>query len=378
MQTRILFYVQHLLGIGHLVRAGRIAAALADSFEVLLVVGGELPPDILPDGVSVFVLPPVKAGPGGFSALVHADGRPFTDDDKAARRDELLRCFDEFVPEVVLIEAFPFGRRSMRFELLPLLERAGAAVQRPLVACSVRDILQDVRPDRRAATVELVRRHFDIVLVHGDPRFIALAESFPEAPEIADLVAYTGMVGPRHDGILHGPAHDDAENFDVIVSVGGGAVGGRLIAAALAARPLTLLADAPWLILTGPNATGLTVSAARGVTMRPFAPDLATRLARARVSVSQAGYNTVADLLAANCRAVLVPYAEGGETEQSRRAALLAARGLAVALDEGGLDGATLATAIDGALALPEPRAAIALDGADVTREILTHRLGTG
>ena len=29
VQSRILFYVQHLLGIGHLVRAGRVAAALA-------------------------------------------------------------------------------------------------------------------------------------------------------------------------------------------------------------------------------------------------------------------------------------------------------------------------------------------------------------
>ena len=196
----------------------------------------------------------MKAGPAGFSTLVHPDGRPFTADDKAERRDLLLGCFDDFIPEVVLVEAFPFGRRAMRFELVPLLERAAAAAQRPLVACSVRDILQDARPERRAETVELIRGHFDLVLVHGDPRLVHLSDSFPEASNFADLTGYTGMVGPRHDGPLHGADHADEEPFDVVVAVGGGAVGARLVAAALAARPLSRLAAARWLVLTGPNA----------------------------------------------------------------------------------------------------------------------------
>lgn len=379
MQTRVLFYVQHLLGIGHLVRAGRIAAALSDGFEVLLVVGGELPAGLLPDGVSLFVLPPVKAGAAGFSALAHPDGSPFTAEDKRARRDLLLGCFDDFVPEVVLVEAFPFGRRAMRFELIPLLDRAAAAAHRPLIACSVRDILQDARPERRAETLDLIHRYFGLVLVHGDPRLASLSDSFPEAERFGDLVSYTGLVGPRREGLLHGPAPappSESLAFDVVVSVGGGAVGARLLEAALAARPLTLLASARWLVLTGPNASGPTLSAGAGVSVRPFVPDLAARLARARVSVSQAGYNTVTDLLAARCRAVLVPYAEGGETEQARRAALLAERGLAVALDEAALDPATLAAAIDEALTMPAPEADLSLDGARLTRLVIGQRLG--
>ena len=379
MQTRVLFYVQHLLGIGHLVRAGRVAAALAQGFEVLLVVGGDVPPDILPDGVSVFALPPVKAGPAGFSGLVHPDGRPFTAEDKAERRDLLLDCFDDFVPEVVLIEAFPFGRRAMRFELTPLLHRAAAAVQRPLIACSVRDIVQEMRPERRAETAELIRRYFDLVLVHGDPQFAELSDSFPEARTFADLVAYTGLVGPRHEGLLHGVAHEDDEAFDVVVSVGGGAVGARLVAAALAARPLGPMADARWLLLAGPNAAAVPeVSTPEGVSVRAFVPDLAARLARARVSVSQAGYNTVADLIAARCRAVLVPYAAGGETEQPRRAALLAERGLAVVMDEASLDPAALAAAMEQALAMPPPAADLFLDGAALSRRLIERHLGMG
>ncbi len=379
MQTRVLFYVQHLLGIGHLMRASRIATALSEVFDVLLVVGGDLPPGIEPEGVNLFQLPPVRAGSGGFGTLIHPDGTIFDTEDKAARRDLLLGCFDEYLPDVVLVEAFPFGRRQMRFELIPLLDRAAAAAHRPLIACSVRDILQDVRPERAAETLELIHRYFGLVIVHGDPRLVTLADSFPDAQSIEDLIQYTGMVGPAPEGPLM-PYIAPEEVFDVVVSVGGGAVGTRLVEAALMARPLTTLAQARWLVLTGPNSGALPGPARHDgrVSIRPFVVDLPARLARARVSVSQAGYNTVADLVAARCRAVLVPFASGGETEQTRRAALFERRGSAVTLDESQLDPASLAGAIDRALELPDAVADVALDGAALTRMVLERHLGLG
>ncbi len=58
----------------------------------------------------------------------------------------------------------------------------------------------------------------------------------------------------------------------------------------------------------------------------------------AELSISQAGYNTVCDILQAQCRSILVPFTAGGETEQSVRAARLEALGLAIALPENGLE----------------------------------------
>ena len=376
MKPRVLFYVQHLLGIGHLMRACRIAKALRDTFEVVLVVGGELPAGIVPEGVELVRLPAVRAGAQGFGTLVHPDGRLFDDRDKASRRDLLLGCFDENLPAIVLIEAFPFGRRQMRFELLPLLERAATAPRRPLIVCSVRDILQDTRPDRQDQTADLVRRYFDLVLVHGDEHLVRLEDSCPAAHRFEDRIAYTGMVGPEPDrgGI------EPEEKFDVIVSVGGGAVGARLVETALKARPLTTLARARWLVLTGPNADGTPAGASSDVdvVVRSFVPDLTARLARAKLSVSQAGYNTVADLVTARCRAVLVPFASGGETEQTRRASLFAARGWAVSIDEASLDPVSLASAVDRALALPLAIPTVSMDGGDTTRRILARRLSLG
>ncbi|MEQ8702208.1 MAG: glycosyltransferase, partial [Bauldia litoralis] len=79
--------------------------------------------------------------------------------------------------------------------------------------------------------------------------------------------------------------------------------------------------------------------------------------------VSQAGYNTVVDILQARARAVLVPFARDGETEQTLRAETLARRGLARVVAETALSGAALNTAIDAALAAPRVDLAVRLNG---------------
>ena len=56
---------------------------------------------------------------------------------KERRRDLLLQAFRDCSPDIVIIEAFPFGRRQMRFELLPLLE-AIKAIDAQAVSGNVR------------------------------------------------------------------------------------------------------------------------------------------------------------------------------------------------------------------------------------------------
>lgn len=70
---RVFFYVQHLLGIGHLARASRIASALAaKGYDVTVVTGGSPVPGFPANDVKHVALPPVLAGDKGFSGL--ADG----------------------------------------------------------------------------------------------------------------------------------------------------------------------------------------------------------------------------------------------------------------------------------------------------------------
>ncbi|MEM1201582.1 MAG: glycosyl transferase, partial [Pseudomonadota bacterium] len=121
----VLFYVQHLLGIGHLRRAGAIARAIKETGVPITMVSGGEPIDEIGFGdVPVVQLPPCRSGDISFKSLVDLDGNPLDEAWEANRRDQLLALFDEMQPDMVLLEMFPFGRRKFRFELLPLLEKA--------------------------------------------------------------------------------------------------------------------------------------------------------------------------------------------------------------------------------------------------------------
>ncbi len=395
--TDVLLYVQHLLGIGHLRRAALLAKALDQNGISVVLVSGGAPVDGLDIGGSGFVqLPPLRTRDESFSELLDQSGRPIDDAWKAARRARLLALYRALNPRAVLIEMFPFGRRQMRFELLPLLEVAGASTPRPQVLCSLRDVLtRNRRPEKTAWMLDTFARHFDLALVHGDPDFLPLERSFPEAAGIAAQLRYTGYVvdaAPAPDsGAAGGSAGGAADGTgEAIVSTGGGAAAGPLIEAALAARALSPLAEAPWRFLIGPNMAeaafrdlvararvprGVTP---RGVTVERARPDFRSLLARARLSISQAGYNTVLAVLAAGVPAVVVPFAVGSETEQSLRARLLAARGALTLVDQATLTPASLATAIAAALArgrVGTGTAGLDLRGMQTTVDILRERL---
>jgi len=367
MARRVFFHVQHLLGIGHLRRAAMLSRAMIESGLEVTVASGGAPVIEAPMPGRLVQLPPARAADETFSAILTEEGRPIDDAWQAHRRDILLRAFAQCAPEVLLIELFPFGRRAFRFELLPLLEAAAAQRPRPGIACSVRDILvAKNNPARTAETVALLRRYFDAVLVHGDAALVPFSASFAGHGAIADLVSYTGYV------VEPAPAAGTAGRGEVIVSAGGGSVGLPLLRAALAARPLSQAAGLTWRLITGPNLPAAAVAelngaAGSGVVVERFRADFRGLIANCTLSVSQAGYNTVMDVLAAHARAVLVPFASGGETEQPLRARILTERGLAQTVMPNELSPPTLAAAIDRALARPPSRLDLALDGAMTT-----------
>ena len=254
--VKALFYVQHLLGIGHLMRAGTLTRALeANDIEVTLVSGGTPVPGFEGGATDFVQLPPTRAVDRYFKVLVDENDRQIDDAWKRQRCELLLDVYRRTAPDIVLVEMYPFGRRQMRFEIEPLLTEArqhkagrGGA---PLIAASVRDIL--VEPDKPERVDEMVHRalnYFDLILIHGDPDFIAFDQTFPRLRDIADLIRYTGYVAdpPPQPGGPGSPGHGE-----VIVSTGGGAVSEDMLTAAIGARALTSLAAVPWRVLLGHN-----------------------------------------------------------------------------------------------------------------------------
>jgi predicted glycosyltransferase len=378
-------HVQHLLGSGHVVRAVAIGRALAEAgVAVTLATGNRIPATLDTGGLAIVELPAARAADATFAVLLDDRGAPIDEAWRERRRAATLAAFEGAAPDILFTETFPFGRRQFAFELFPLLETAHRASPPPLVAASVRDILvrkEDLAKERWIA--DTARALYDVVLVHADPGFVRLADSFPFADRIADLTRYTGYV---HTPSPIEPPPGDGE-AEVIVSCGGGPVGRQLFETAIAARRLSRrLADRRWLLLVSERHVAerghLSASIGGGgdgngggILIEPARADFPGLLRRAALSISQAGYNTVLDVLSAGVPAVLVPFAEAAETEQTQRAAILAERGLAITLEEQALTAEALAAAADRAVAGARPRHEVRMDGAKASADILIASL---
>jgi len=218
-------YVQHLLGIGHLMRARKLAQALAGAaFDVHLVSGGMPIGGQLPRGVRITQLPPIRVSDASFTPLRDAQFQPIDDDYRDRRRDALLAAYDATRPAAVIFETFPFGRRSLRFELFPLLERITATRPRPMVVSSIREILQlQQKPEREREMLDWASRWVDAIFVHGAPRFARFEDTFSFANEGSNRsYPFIGAPDGHHDLSHHG---DDAEKltldrFEALVADG--------------------------------------------------------------------------------------------------------------------------------------------------------------
>jgi len=367
MTPRILLHVQHLLVIGHVQREAHLVRAMLEQGLAVTVLSGGEPVDVDWGDAAIIQLPWARAADANFKNLVDENDRPLDEAFHQRRRKLVLEAFDRVKPSVLLLESYPFGRRAFRTELSALIAAAQAARPRCAVLTSLRDILV-VRsnPAWAESVAAVVRRDIDAVLVHGDPTLAPLEASFAAAQQIANRVRYTGYVAQALKSAGEGPG-----SGEILVSTGGGAVGAALLNSALEARSLGHLADRPWRVIAGPNLPelayqGLAQRLPPGVVLERYRRDFPELLRRCHLSLSQGGYNTIVDLLQAGPRALVVPFAAGGENEQALRARLLAERGLLHVFPETSLDRPSLlAAAMEKAAAAEPPRLpAIAFDGA--------------
>ena len=335
----LLFYCQHAMGMGHLVRSLALADALSQSFRVVLLNGGELPSSLsLPRTIEIINLPPLRLAEG---QLISCDNRYSVTQAQDARLDRILSSFRWLRPEVLLTELYPFGRKKFEFELLPLLETAKTQTRfAPLIVSSLRDILVSSRADQRKheqRVVSTANRWFDAILVHSDPSFACLEESFDPRTCLTPSVHHTGfVVGKRR------LPRERSKNGPIVVSAGGGQYGFQLLSAAIEAHGLlSEIEPVTMKVVAGPFVPeaqwkDLQVAAdrRRGVTLVRSVPDLYSELSQARASVSQCGYNTALEIIQAQVPALVVPFAGGGEDEQLKRARRLEALGALRVLEQ--------------------------------------------
>ncbi|MES0868860.1 glycosyltransferase family protein [Pseudovibrio sp. SCP19] len=373
-------HVQHLLGSGHIVRAVALAKALVrQGIAVTLATGNRIPATLDCGGLSVVQLPAVRAASAKFDVLLDEHNNPIDEAWWEKRIAATLSAFSSEHFDLLITETYPFGRRMFAAEMTRLLECAGTKSSPPWVVCSVRDIL--VRKDeawKEEWMASQATAFYDRILVHSDPQLITLGDSFPFAYRVSSHVRYTGYISD--DRSTEATSADGTD--EVIVSCGGGAVGSALLRAVLSAPNHMPPNKTPkWRVLVGHDISEaefrqLSRHSSSELIIERARKDFPALLRNAKLSISQAGYNTVVDILRAGIPSVLVPFAQEAETEQTQRAISLMKHRRAVAVPEKVLSPNTLAQAAQKALRLPAPDLHVALNGAEISAQILAADLG--
>ncbi|GAA6201870.1 glycosyltransferase [Aquicoccus sp. SU-CL01552] len=371
---KVMIVVTHLLGTGHLSRALTLARAFdAAGHEVLVVSGGRPAPHLHPGALGWLQLPLLASDGVDFTRLLTDTGEEADAGYLERRRIALRGALIAFAPDVLITELFPFGRRALSGEFLSLLEAARDQRRRPIVLSSIRDILAPPsKPSKAERAEEIVTRLYDAVLVHSDPHATRLEQSWPVTPTLADKLRYTGYVAPPAPV----PHPQGLGTDEVLVSAGGGAVGGPLFRAALEAARLRPALH--WRLLVGGNdpaqLSELQATAPANATVEAARPEFRQMLPHAAASVSMCGYNTAMDLLQAGTPAVLIPFDAGKEVEQSLRAESLAQLPAVEVLRSADMTAHTLAGALDRALAAgPHRDSGLEFDGAARSVAIATQ-----
>lgn len=319
---KVMFYCQHILGMGHLIRSIEIVKGLIPDFQICFINGGKVIEEFqFPTEIEVINIPAVQTD-REFNELRPVDDRFTMAELEEKRRSTLLETCDRFEPDILIIELYPFGRRRFSFELIPLVEKAKSMGTK--IVSSVRDIIVTKQNQQRheEKVCRLINQYFDMLLIHGDPNFVKLDLSFSRIKALNCPVHYTGyVVQPisRPQKIVNKPL--------ILVSVGGGRFGHDLLECV--AKTATILKDKiPHQIqmFTGPFCPDEVSQKLRDIaksqdnlTCDRYTPNLLDYMQQADLSIGMAGYNTTMNILSTGVKAMMMAFQGNNDKEQLTR-----------------------------------------------------------
>lgn len=368
---KVYFPVESLVGLGHFNRAGKIVREMVSSgMDVTVSSGTFVDPERFFAGAELSHMTPyVSKNQKGEFYRLDADGKRTACPDFnehawiKERSDHHIQCVHDLKPDVMLTEYWPFDRDFLDSEMISMIG-AGLGLPHNLRVASVRDIIdppRDSTPEivaehklQEVKAVKVLNDYYHAVLIHGDPRFVTLDETFSRMNEIKPNIIYTGYITDN----LPERKVPDPKTGTLLVSCGSGVDGEEMMLSFLTAWDLLLsirdqnpevatVIDRPVHIVCGPRfyqgaydqivpwAAKLSEQSGYPITVDKYRDDFTTLLSQAAFSVSFAGYNTTLETLALDVPSLMIPkYALSNghlwfSTEQVFRLEKLQQRGLA-------------------------------------------------
>jgi predicted glycosyltransferase len=319
---KVMFYCQHILGMGHLIRSVEIVRGLIPDFQICFINGGQVIKEFeFPSEIEVVNIPAVKTD-SEFTELTPVDDSLTMSELETIRTKMLLDVCDRFQPDILIIELFPFGRRRFSFELIPLMEKAKAMGTK--IVSSVRDIVVTKQDQQRheEKVCRLINKYFDMLLIHGDPNFVKLNLSFSRIDDLNCPVHYTGYVVqpvPKLQKIDNKPL--------ILVSVGGGRFGHDLLECIAHTAPILKTKIPHHLqVFTGPFCPDTVLQKLQAITKEQdnitvncYTSNLLNYMQQADLSIGMSGYNTTMNILSTGIKAMMMAFQGNNDKEQETR-----------------------------------------------------------
>lgn len=329
---RVMLYSHDTYGLGHLRRNLAIASqllALPGKFEVMLLTGSPMQDSWpLPQGLTVRALPPVvKVGNEQYGPRDHTKNFALL---KGHREALILEATLSFRPDVFLVDHAPIGMGGELLPTLALLQENYPQTRRIL---GMRDIIDAPDATRRVwgeqGILDILDRVYDEILVYGRQDWFDVVEAYDIPSQVAHKIHYCGYVCNEIDlesqtTTLLPPSVYGLPR--VLVTVGGGGDGCRIIEAYLDALRQADSFGCQSLIVPGPlmdpiERERLEILAAGlpDVHLIEGATDMLPLMRQCELIIAMAGYNTSAEILSLKRKAILVPRARP-RAEQRLRA----------------------------------------------------------
>lgn len=388
---KLLFYCQHILGMGHLVRSMEIVRGLMSDFQVCFINGGQIIKEFeIPDGIEVINLPAIKTD-SEFKQLKPVDESLSLAEVQEFRKNKLLQVADEFQPDVLVVELFPFGRGKFSFELIPFLEKLQDSKKPVKIVSSLRDIVVTKTNQEKYENkvCRLMNQYFDMLLIHGDSKFITLNESFSRVKDIQSQTEYTGYVVQKPllepDLTKEDRAVLESEQPLILVSVGGGRFGHELIDCVIASADI-LKQKIPHhiQIFTGPFSPDNKVEIWQketenkpNIKVSRYTRNLISYMQKADLSISMSGYNTTLNVMTTGVRAMILPFKGNNDQEQRIRASKLDDLGVVKMLDESDLQPEIFSQKLIDYLTVKPKKLEFDFDGVENTAALIKNLVST-
>ena len=381
----ILYYCQHLSGVGHYVRSYEIARSLSQSFTVYWVEGGKYVPRPLCKELNVIYIPPITRDNGGNIVGLHGDVG--IESIFSKRLNILLDFVKNNHIDLLIIEYYPFSKWELSIELEPLI--CAVRSNKGLVICSIRDIIHQTRFENKPnneyikTVIYKLNSNFDAVLVHSDPNFIRLQESFKSIEKIKVPIYYTGIVSEKfNQSSFISSQQFNLSTFNipyVVVSAGGSNGGMELITSVIDLWQDHAISQNRLLVICSMHTRqiknllskkAIYKESKNTIKVLPFREDFLEILSRCSLSISQCGYNTAANIIETGVNAIIHPHQL--MSDQHDRSLALERKGLAFYCRDLKLLGSTIINMNDNSHSKHD----LNINGAETSRSIVEKIIG--